>query len=42
MLPDYIPGGSDKWRIDLKYLRGKEILGGIMIFGKIETVFPVG
>lgn len=42
ILPAYIPGGSDKWRVDLKYLRGTEVLGGIMVYGKIESNLPVG
>lgn len=36
LMPPYIPGG-EKWRIDLKYFKNRELLGGYNIFGLVRN-----
>ena len=36
MLPPYIPGG-EKWRIDVRFLKNAEVLGGYNVYGLIRS-----
>lgn len=39
-LPPYIPGGGDKWRVDIRYLKDEVVLGGFDVFVRLVQDTP--
>lgn len=40
-LPPLIPGGGDKWEVDIRYMKDQVVLGGFNIFVRLDQDTPI-